>query len=152
MKDISERVSYLQGLSEGLNIREGTPHGKIIAGMLGVLEELAEEVVFIQNELENYKEYVESIDDDLLDVEEIVLNPNGNGSFIDEEDFVEFDCSHCGESLYFDASLMEDDDAIEIICPNCNEVVFINDGSFDFEHANMDFILDEEMPENPSPS
>ncbi len=152
MKDISERISFLQGLSEGLNIRTATPQGKIIAGVLGVLEEIAEEVTFLQNELEDYKDYVESIDDDLFSMEEIVLNPNGNGSFIDEEDFVELDCSHCGESLYFDSSLVEDDDAIEIICPNCDEVVFINDGSFDFVHANMDFLLDEELPENPSPS
>ena len=64
MKDIAERVSYLQGLSEGLNISEGSPQGKIISGILGVLEELADEVVSMQYEFETFKEYVESIDDD----------------------------------------------------------------------------------------
>lgn len=148
MKDIYERVSYLQGLSEGLNLSEATPQGKIIMGMLGVLEELAEEVILMQNEFANFKEYVESIDDDLFDIEEVIFN---DSNFDGEADCVELDCSHCGEGLYFDASVMDDEDVIEIICPNCDEVVFINDGSFDFEHANLEFEFEEGDNTNPPP-
>ncbi|NLJ72710.1 MAG: AraC family transcriptional regulator [Syntrophomonadaceae bacterium] len=130
MKDISERVSYLQGLSEGINLNKTSPQGKIIAGILAVLGELADEITYMQNEFDNIKEYVESIDDDLLDIEEHI--------FAAEEEFIEFDCSHCGENLYFETNLLDEEEAIEIICPNCDEVVFINDGAFDFEHANME--------------
>lgn len=152
MKDIPERVSYLQGLSEGLNISEGSPQGKIIAGMLGVLQELAEEVLSMKCDMEAFKEYVENIDDDLFNLEERVMNSQEDDSYYDEDDdVIEVKCANCGEELYFEADLLEDEDVIEIICPECNEVVFINDGSFDFEHANFDYDMDDEVY-NPSPS
>lgn len=137
MRDIAEKVSYLQGLSEGLNISEGSPQGKIISGMLGVLEEIANSMINLQYEFEEFKEYVESIDDDLFDLEESIL---------DEDDLenIEIKCANCGEQLYFESEILEDDDVIEIICPNCNEVVFVNDGSFDFEHSYIDDELGEE--------
>ena len=55
MRDISEKVSYLQGLSEGLNISEGSPQGKIITGILSVLEELSFTVTHLQCEMEDFR-------------------------------------------------------------------------------------------------
>ncbi|HOQ09065.1 MAG TPA: AraC family transcriptional regulator [Syntrophomonadaceae bacterium] len=134
MRDITEKVSYLQGLSEGLNISEGSPQGKIISGILSVLEELSDAVVNLQWEMDEFREYVESIDDDLFDLEE---------SIYDDEDLIEVECQHCGEELVFDADILEDDDVIEVICPNCNEVVYVNDGSFDYEPACIEHDLDD---------
>jgi len=134
VRDITEKVSYLQGLSEGLNISEGSPQGKIISGILSVLEELSDAVVNLQWEMDEFREYVESIDDDLFDLEE---------SIYDDEDLIEVECQHCGEELVFDADILEDDDVIEVICPNCNEVVYINDGSFDYEPACIEHDLDD---------
>ena len=128
MRDISEKVSYLQGLSEGLNISEGSPHGKIISGMLNVLNEIADELSNLQEEFEEMKEYVESIDDDLFELEENVL----------EDEFMEIECSNCKEKLYVEYDILDDDDVIEVICPRCNEVVYVNDGSFDYESYESD--------------
>lgn len=127
LTDISEKVSYLQGLSEGLNISESSPQGKIITGILGVLDEIADDMINMHCEFEDFKEYVESIDDDLFDLEENFLN--------DDDEFIEMQCSHCGEEIYFESELLdeENEDTIEIICPHCNEVVFVNDGSFDHD-------------------
>ncbi len=138
MKDISEKVSYLQGLSEGLNISEGSPQGKIISGMLNVLNEIAEELTSMQQDFEEIKDYVESIDDDLFELEENIL----------EEQGMELECSSCGEKLYIDDDIFdEDDDVIEIICPRCNEVIYVNDGSFDYEHAQPDEGLETNPPQ-----
>lgn len=135
MRDISEKVSYLQGLSEGLNISEGSPQGKIISGILSVLEELSDTVVNLQCEMDEFREYLESIDDDLFDLEESIYE--------DEGDLIELECHHCGEELVFDSDILEDDDVIEVICPNCNEVVFVNDGSFDYDPACIENDLDD---------
>lgn len=134
MRDIAEKVSYLQGLSEGLNISEGSPQGKIISGILSVLEELSDTVINLQCEMDEFREYVESIDDDLFDLEE---------SIYDDEDLIEVECQNCGEELVFDSDIMDDDDVIEVICPNCNEVVYVNDGSFDYEPACIEHDLDD---------
>jgi len=134
MRDISEKVSYLQGLSEGLTISEGSPQGKIISGILNVLNEMSEEISLVEEQVEEIKEYIESIDDDLLDLEETVF----------EDEFLELTCANCGEKLYLEQDIIDDDeDVIEVICPNCNEVVYVNDGSFDFELPPMDNEVEE---------
>ncbi len=128
MQSIIEKVSYLQGLSEGLTINEGSPQGKIISGMLAVLNEMADEINSLQRDLEQMHSYIECVDDDLLELEEMVSG----------EEYIETDCSHCGQRLYVETDSFEDEDIIEIICPNCNEVVFVNDGAFDYQHLPVD--------------
>lgn len=129
MRDISEKVSYLQGLSEGLNISDGNPQGKIITGILGVLDDISGMLTDMRSEFNTVREYIESIDDDLFELEE---------NFKKDQDVIEVKCDNCGEELVFDADLLEDEDVIEIICPRCNEVVFVNDGSFDFEYGDYE--------------
>lgn len=136
MRDISEKVSYLQGLSEGLNISDGNPQGKIITGILGVLDDISGILVDMRSEFNIVKEYIESIDDDLFELEE---------NFKQDRDVIELSCDNCGEELCFDADLIEEDDVIEIICPRCNEVVFVNDGSFDYEYSDYDDVISDEQ-------
>jgi hypothetical protein len=129
LQDIAEKVSYLQGLSEGLSITEGSAQGKIISGILNVLNEMAEEIGCIQKDFEEMQEYIQSVDDDLMDLEQTVV----------DDTFMELECQGCGETMYVESDILDDDDdTIEIICPNCNEVVFVNDGSFDHEHIPLD--------------
>lgn len=128
MQDITEKVSYLQGLSEGLSIIEGSPQGKIISGILNVLNEMAEDINIMHQDLADMREYIESVDDDLLELEETVA----------DEEFIELECHNCGEPLYVESDILDDEDVIDVICPNCNEVVFVNDGSFDHEHIPVD--------------
>lgn len=128
MRDISEKVSYLQGLSEGLNISDGNPQGKIITGILGVLQDMCGALTDTRYEVNHIKDYIESIDDDLFKLEENIKN----------RDVIEVTCDNCGEELFFDSDVMEDEDVIEIICPRCNEVVYVNDGSFDLEFENCE--------------
>lgn len=140
MQSIIEKVSYLQGLSEGLTINEGSPQGKIISGMLAVLNEMADEINSLQRDLEEMHSYIECVDDDLLELEEMVSG----------EEYIEVECRHCGERLYVETDSFEDEDIIEIICPNCNEVVFVNDGAFDYQHLPVDEDL-EQKEFNPGP-
>lgn len=128
MQEMMEKVSYLQGMSEGLIITEGSPQGKIISGILNVMNEMAEEINVLQKEVVDMREYLKDVDDDLLNLEE----------FVTEEEFMELECRHCGEKLFLELDIYDDEDVIEIICPNCNEVICINDGSFDFEHIPED--------------
>lgn len=123
MQSIIEKVSYLQGLSEGLTINEGSPQGKIISGMLAVLNEIADEICALQSQLAQMHSYIECVDDDLLDLEEILAG----------EEYLEVECGHCGQQLHVETDRFEDEDIVEIICPSCNETVFINDGAFDYQ-------------------
>jgi len=127
---LKQKVAYLQGLAEGLDIDHTDKEGKVIASVIQVLNDVAghiEELRAAQQELE---EYMESIDDDLNDLESELD--------FEDEDFIEVECPKCHKEVMFDSDILEDDDTIEVTCPNCNEVVFINDGSFDIETKGID--------------
>ena len=129
-RDISERVSYLQGLSEGLNINDGSAQGKIISGILDVLAEMTTKMKMLTDNVADVQEYMDSMDEDLSDLQEAFWDQ--------DDDYVEVECPECGENLFFESDVLDEDDVIEIICPRCNEVVFINDGSFDYEPSCID--------------
>lgn len=133
MREISEKISYLQGLCEGMNIGENTSQGKIILGILTVLDDLAMEVRELRGGLRDFRDYLQTLDDDLFELQESLADEED-----DDDDYIELTCSKCGEELYFDAEILDDEDKIEIICPSCNEVVLIHDGAFDFEPAFID--------------
>ncbi len=128
MKRLSEKISFLQGLSEGMNVKDNGPQGKLIVEMLNAMSDIVDYMDELRGQFEDFAIYVESIDNDLLDLEEEMY-----GEELD--DYVEVICKNCGEDVYFEASCLDDEDVIEVICPKCNEVVYVNDGSFDFEPA-----------------
>lgn len=125
MQNLSEKISYLVGMSHGLNLTETGPQGRIVAEMVDVLSKMAEELKTLKEDLAEFKEYVECMDDDLLELEEDIYG--------EEEGYLVVKCRKCKQEVCFDQDILEDDDIIEVICPNCNEVVYVNDGSFELE-------------------
>lgn len=121
MKNIKERIAYLQGLAQGLEI-EDSKEGKVLSGIIDVLEEMAEQIDDIEVAQSDLEEYVESIDEDLYDLEGEFL-----GNDIDDEDMVEVECPNCQEIVCFESDIADDEDLIEVTCPNCDEVVYVND-------------------------
>lgn len=74
MKEIIRRVSYLKGLSDGLDLNKETTEGKLLVEIIDVLEEFSfalEDLAFRQDlTIEN----LEEIDDDLLNLEDYVYD------------------------------------------------------------------------------
>lgn len=146
-RDLTEQVSYLQGLTEGLNINDGGPQGKIISGILDVLSEISANIKNLREDVFEISEYLDSIDEDLCELQDMVMEDH-------DLDHIELECSNCQEKLYFDADVLDEEDTIEIICPRCNEVVFVNDGSFDYDQCcyDDDCLAVQKGGVNPSPS
>ena len=87
MANLKERVAYLQGLTQGLNINSLSAEGKLLVNIIDVLGAMAEELNNIQMEQEDLKSYVESLDEDLTDLEEEVYGDDDEDS--GGEDYVE---------------------------------------------------------------
>lgn len=123
MNDLKTRVAYLQGLSAGLDLNADSKEGKLLKGIIEVLDEFAESVGNLEDAQEQLEDYLDTIDEDLYVLEdEIYENAGACG-----EEYIEVDCPGCGETVCFEADIVEDDDIVEVTCPNCDEVVFIND-------------------------
>ncbi len=118
MGNIKERVAYLQGLTQGLNVNNQSAEGKLLINIIDVLDDMAEEFNNIQMVQEDLETYVESMDEDLTDLEEEVYED------VDSEELVEVQCPSCHETVSFDARLLEEDDDLEVSCPHCGDTVY----------------------------
>lgn len=140
MNQIKERLAYLKGLAEGLNVGQSTPEGRVLAGMMEVMNEMArslDRLTLMQDQLE---EYIEAVDDDLGDLEEVFYGEDlEDDDFEYDEDleldddtaieYLEMNCPNCGETVFVDEDVLKGDEIIEVLCPECQETVLVNDNS-----------------------
>lgn len=149
---ISEKVAYLKGLADGLELDKTTKEGKVLAAIIEVLDEMAvevEETALVQEEMQSQldevdealsdlEDEVDAISDDLSDIEDIFdeleelddededFDPADYMDVDDEDEEWEeeysFECPKCGDLVYIDPSLLEDSEN-QIVCPNCKEPI-----------------------------
>ncbi|MDQ5983541.1 MAG: hypothetical protein RUMPE_00565 [Eubacteriales bacterium SKADARSKE-1] len=121
---ITEKVSYIKGLLEGLNLDENKPEVKVLTAVVDLLDDISLEVTDIEEGLDEFVEQVDEIDEDLS-----VLEDDFYGSEDDEEDdedlFYEVTCPTCGETVCLSESVLLDG---EVDCPKCGENL-----EFDFD-------------------
>ena len=122
--EITEKVAYLKGLMEGMELDTEKKEGKLLAAIIDVLDDIALELEDMKDYADELGDGLDAVSDDLEDVEDVIF-----GEDEDEED-EEFDedeededcyattCPTCEETIYFDESVLEDG---EVICPNCGE-------------------------------
>ncbi|MDD4715221.1 MAG: hypothetical protein PHT34_01545 [Oscillospiraceae bacterium] len=121
---ISEKVAYLKGLAEGLNLDpEASKEAKLISVMMDILEDAGLSLEDLEKNSLDLADEIDALSDDLGEVEEIVYGDEEAESFAedgedDDEDFFEMECPNCGETLVIDESVM---DAGSIECPKCKE-------------------------------
>lgn len=144
MENLSKKVGYIKGLLDGIDMDAGTNNGKLMAGIVDLIGELAERVEVIDEQLDDLNDYVESIDDDLAELEGEHRDDDGfNILDDDDEDFDDAfgdgeDKLHLlrpDEGIARDAGEADDeagddtgDDAPEALagklCPKCSRMFF----------------------------
>lgn len=118
---ISEKVAYLKGLAEGLNLdAEESKEAKLISVMIGILEEIGLSIEDLEENADALGEEIDAISDDLADVEEVVFEDEDDDEddAWDDEDFFEIECPECGAEIDIDADILE---AGVVECPACGE-------------------------------
>ena len=107
---ISEKVAYLKGLAEGLNIdTDKSKEGKLITVMIDILDEIALSIEDLEENSLALGEEIDVLSDDLADVEDVVFDDEDEDE--DEEEF--------------------DDDWFEVECPNCDEVLVVDEDALE---------------------
>ena len=110
---ISEKVAYLKGLAEGLNLDvEKSKEGKLISVMIGILEEVGLSIEDLEENALALGEEIDVLSDDLADVEPVVFDEEEE----DDEDYFEVECPNCEEPIIIDDEALA---AGEVQCPNC---------------------------------
>ena len=111
---ISEKVAYLKGLAEGLNLdTEKSKEGKLISVMIGILEEVGLSIEDLEENAQALGEEINVLSDDLADVESAVYDEEDEDY---DDDWFEVDCPTCEEPLIVDDKALAEG---FIQCPNC---------------------------------
>lgn len=121
MRYLLEKVSYLRGLADGMELDQTTKEGKILVNIIDVLGEFAEVMSEMDEDINDIDEFVDVLDQDLSEVEEEVFGELEDDYDLDID---EVECPECGEIIYTDLDSFCDADAnMELECPNCGCIV-----------------------------
>ena len=115
---ISEKVAYLKGLAEGLDLdTQKSKEAKLISVMIGILEEIGLSIEDLEENALALGEEIDVLSDDLADVEEVVFEDEDEEYEDDfDDDWFEVECPTCEEPLLFDDEALAEG---YIECPNC---------------------------------
>ena len=124
MSRISEKVAYLDGLMEGLNIQDDK-YAKVFTAIVDTLDLIAEEMADHEDALADLDDSVEEIFENLDEYDDLLYgdedDEDEDEDDFDEDGFFEIVCPNCGETIYFDQDMLDRPDGL--ICPNCNEPI-----------------------------
>ena len=127
MSKLTDRISYLQGLAEGMKLNPEKDSNRLIMGILEVLGEVGVSFEALAESHGELSDYVESIDEDLADLEADLYDDENEDAY-DEKDRdddggpIEYECPHCGAVVEIDPEDVDFDE--EALCPECGKDLF----------------------------
>ena len=135
-----EKVAYLKGLIEGMEIDTQSGKGKLFSVIVDILEDLSSDIAGIEESVCDLAQKTDILSDDISEIENIVYDHDDN-----DDDTDDFRCPGCPvdnvgdepEPLFFeltcpacDKTITVDEDVLNlgsIQCQNCGEMM-----EFDF--------------------
>ena len=100
----SEKVAYIKGLAEGLELDSNDKNSKVLKAIIELLEDVALTVEDLEDGCAELCEQIDAVDEDLSNLEDYVY---------DDEDYEDED--------------YEDDEVYEVTCPVCNDIVYLDE-------------------------
>ena len=129
---ISEKVSYIKGLAEGLGLDENNKTDKILQSIIDVLDDMAAELACAEDDILDLSDTVDEIDEDLGELEDYVYDEE---DIANDDDFYQVTCPKCGTEIYLDEDTLAEE---SIACPECG-----TDLEFEFDEDDSDLEDDE---------
>ncbi len=125
---VVEKVAYLRGLADGLNLNEDKSETKMFKAIMDVLDDIALSVSDLEDDVAVISEQVDAVDEDLDALETIVYDEFDECCCDDDfdcdcdcdEEYYEVECPSCHEIVCVDEGILEDG---SIECPNCGELL-----------------------------
>lgn len=148
---LSEKAAYLKGLMDGLELKKDTPEGKMISGIVDLLQDMTSSISDLEENAIAVSDELDEIEDDLDAIEEFLMDEDED----DEDDFEDLDDD---EDFDFDDD-EEYEDVEEVIydvtCPSCGEELHLDEETILKESINcpkcgelLEFEFDEEDDES----
>ena len=134
--EITEKVAYLKGLMDGLEIDKSTKEGKVLTAIADILDDVASSVSDLESGMDMVAHQVDMLDEDIQEMQEDLYgeDEDGCGCGCEDDDYFdgelyEVTCPKCGDTVCVDEDMLDEG---EISCPGCGETLeFDLDGILD---------------------
>jgi len=162
---LTEKIAYMKGLFDGMEINSDTKEGKVILQMADVMEEMAVYIDDLQSQVDELTELCDLLDKDLGEVEsdlycdddeedddededeyslgEVLPGEFDDMAYDNEEDFDQVQytvtCPSCDVVMNLSERQLEEG---SIICSNCGELL-----EFNYDNIEADFPSDDSEEE-----
>ncbi len=135
MSKLTDKISYLQGLAEGMKLNPEKDSHRLILGMLDVLGDVGDTLDALVEAQGEIVERINVMDDELTDLEDDFYgeecDPEEEAYESEEEDGEEedgpagpvlYECPHCHTTVEIDPD--SPDLSEESLCPACGKELF----------------------------
>ncbi len=138
MATITEKVAYLKGLVEGMDIDQSTKEGKVLTAVMDVLSDLATTLEDLEDYTAELTEQVDAIDEDLD-----LLESDYYEEWEEDDDYCDGCCDDCDEDC--------GDEFYDVTCPSCDTTFCVDEetlleGGIECPNCgeNLEFEIEEE--------
>lgn len=127
---VTEKVAYIRGLAEGLELDESKKEVKVLNAIIDVLEDISASVADVEDVVSDMEGQLDEVDEDLGTLEHAVYDydeddEDGHTCTCGCEDdggeaYYEVTCPNCHETICLSEDIFEDG---QMECPNCGELL-----------------------------
>lgn len=117
----SEKVAYLKGLAEGMDISADDKNGKLLLAVIDALDSFAASIEALEVDSADMADELDSLGDDVSFIEELIFDAEDDYDEDDDESFCRGSCCGC-----------DDEADYEVTCPQCGEVVPVYEDDLSF--------------------
>ena len=123
--ELMEKVAYLKGMVDMAEFDPASRETKVLRALIDAVDEMAQTVAELVEANSQMCEVIESLDEDLTEVENDLYGEDeedydDDEDEDDEEDIYEVTCPSCGEVFEVDEAMLDEG---EINCPACGELL-----------------------------
>ena len=118
-----EKVSYIRGLAEGLELDGSKKEVKVLNAVIDLLDDMAKSMARTEEALNETRDQLDEVDEDLGLLEDDFY---GDEALDDEDDddeeecYYEVTCPNCNETICLSEEIICDG---QIECPNCGKLL-----------------------------
>ena len=127
----TEKVAYIRGLAEGLELDESKKEVKVINAIIDLLDDMALSISDMEDNVNDMADQLDAVDEDLGSLEDDFYEEDDTDDDDDEDEdddgdcYYEVTCPNCHETICLSEEIIEDG---QMECPNCGETL-----EFDFD-------------------
>lgn len=121
MMSLTEKLAYIKGLCEGLELEGNTKESKVLLALVDLVDDVTQTVSQLESDMDQVFDEIDAIDEDLTDVEDALWEED------DEWEDEEGCGCGCGHHHHDDDEDLFNGGLYEITCPKCGEIVCMDE-------------------------